>query len=199
MRGTTDTVPASSAVLTIPNLLSFARIAAIPIFCWLTVRSDTRLVGIALFAVVVGTDWLDGYVARRLDQVSELGRILDPVADRLAIAAGIITFTIVGIFPFWATLLVLLRDVAVLLGGATILWARNLRVDVRGIGKVATFSLMAAITWIAWGNAGGPLGDVLLAVGWLTFVIGIVEYYIATGIYAIDIRDALASRGVLEE
>jgi cardiolipin synthase len=199
MRGTTDTVPASSAVLTIPNLLSFARIAAIPIFCWLTVRSDTRLAGIALFAVVVGTDWLDGYVARRLDQVSELGRILDPVADRLAIAAGIITFTIVGIFPFWATLLVLLRDVAVLLGGATILWARNLRVDVRGIGKVATFSLMAAITWIAWGNAGGPLGDVLLAVGWLTFVIGIVEYYIATGIYAIDIRDALASRGVLEE
>jgi cardiolipin synthase (CMP-forming) len=131
--------------------------------------------------------------------VSELGRILDPFADRLAIAAGIITFTIVGIFPFWATLLVLLRDVAVLLGGATILWARNLRVDVRGIGKVATFSLMAAITWIAWGNAGGPLGDVLLAVGWLTFVIGIVEYYIATGIYAIDIRDALASRGVLEE
>jgi cardiolipin synthase len=199
MRGTTDTVPASSAVLTVPNLLSAARIVAIPIFCWLTVRSDTRLAGIALFAVVVGTDWLDGYVARRLGQVSELGRILDPVADRLAIAAGILTFTIVGIFPFWAALLVLLRDVAVLLGGATLLWARHLRVDVRGIGKVATFSLMAAITWIAWGNAGGPLGDALLAAGWLAFVIGIVEYYIATGIYAIDVRDALASRGVLEE
>ena len=199
MRGTTDTAPASSAVLTIPNLLSAARIVAIPIFCWLTARSDTRLAGIALFAIVVGTDWLDGYVARRLGQVSELGRILDPIADRLAILAGILTFTIVGIFPFWAALLVLLRDVAVLLGGATLLWARHLRVDVRGIGKVATFSLMAAITWIAWGNAGGPLGDVLLVGGWLMFVIGIVEYYIATGIYAIDIRDALASRGVLEE
>jgi cardiolipin synthase len=199
MRGTTDTVPASSAVLTIPNLLSAARIVAIPLFCWLTARTDTRLAGIALFAIVVGTDWLDGYVARRLGQVSELGRILDPVADRLAIAAGILTFTIVGIFPFWAALLVLVRDVAVLLGGATLLWARHLRIDVRGIGKVATFSLMAGITWIAWGNAGGPLGDVLLAGGWLVFVVGIVEYYIATGIYAIDIRDALASRGVLEE
>jgi cardiolipin synthase (CMP-forming) len=199
MRGTTDTVPASSAVLTIPNLLSAARIAAIPLFCWLTTRSDTRLAGIALFAIVVGTDWLDGYVARRLGQESELGRILDPVADRLAIAAGILTFTIVGIFPFWAALLVLVRDVAVMLGGATLLWARHLRVDVRGIGKVATFSLMAAITWIAWGNAGGPVGDVLLAGGWLVFVIAIVEYYIATGIYAIDIRDALAARGVLEE
>jgi cardiolipin synthase len=199
MRGTTDTVPASSAVLTIPNVLSAARIAAIPLFCWLTARPDTRLAGIALFAAVVGSDWLDGYVARRLGQVSELGRILDPVADRLAIAAGILTFAIVGIFPFWAALLVLVRDVVVLLGGATLLWSRNLRVDVRGIGKVATFSLMLAITWIAWGNAGGPLGEVLLAAGWLAFAIGIVEYYIATGIYAIDIRDAMASRGVLEE
>jgi cardiolipin synthase len=199
MRGTTDTVPASSAVLTIPNLLSAARIAAIPLFCWLAARPDTRLAGIALFAIVVATDWVDGYVARRLGQVSELGRILDPVADRLAIAAGIITFTIVGIFPFWAALLILVRDVAVLLGGATLLWSRNLRVDVRGIGKVATFSLMMGITFIAWGNAGGQLGDVLLAAGWLAFAIGIVEYYLATGIYAIDVRDALASRGVLEE
>jgi cardiolipin synthase len=199
MRGTTDTVPASSAVLTIPNVLSAARIAAIPLFCWLAAHPDARLAGIALFAAVVGSDWLDGYVARRLGQVSELGRILDPVADRLAIAAGLLTFAIVGIFPFWAALLVLVRDVVVLLGGATLLWSRNLRVDVRGIGKVATFSLMLAITWIAWGNAGGPLGEVLLAAGWLAFAIGIVEYYIATGIYAIDIRDAMASRGVLEE
>jgi cardiolipin synthase len=199
MRGTTDTVPASSAVLTVPNALSFARIAAIPLFCWLTTRPDTRLAGIVLFAIVVGTDWVDGYVARRTGQVSELGRILDPVADRLAIAAGLLTFSIVGIFPFWAALLVLLRDVVVLLGGAALLWGRSLRVDVRGIGKVATFSLMVAITWIAWGNAGGPLGDVLLAGGWLAYAVGIVEYYIATGLYAVDVRDALAAHGVLEE
>ena len=199
MRGTTETAPASSAILTVPNALSFARIAAIPLFSWLITRPDTRLTGIVLFAIVVGTDWVDGYVARRMGQVSELGRILDPVADRLAIAAGLVTFSIVGIFPFWAALLVLLRDVVVLLGGAALLWGRSLRVDVRGIGKVATFSLMAAITWIAWGNAGGPLGDVLLAGGWLAYAVGIVEYYIATGLYAIDVRDALAARGVLEE
>jgi len=198
MRGTTDAVPASSAILTVPNLLSLARIVAIPLFCWLTIRAETRLVGVALFAIVVGTDWIDGWVARRFEQVSELGRILDPLADRLAIAAGLLTFAIIGIFPFWAALLILLRDVAVVLVGAALLWTRNLRVDVRGIGKVATFTLMLAITWIAWGNAGGALGEVLLAGGWLAFVIGIVEYYLATGIYAIDIRDALASRGVLE-
>jgi cardiolipin synthase len=199
MRGTTETVPASSAILTVPNVLSFARIAAIPLFCWLTTREDTRLVGIVLFAVVAGTDWIDGYIARRTGQVSELGRILDPVADRLAIAAGLITFSLVGIFPFWAALLILLRDVTVLLGGAGVLWGRSLRVDVRAIGKIATFSLMAAIAWIAWGNAGGPLADVLLVGGWLIYSVGIVEYYIAAGLYAIDVRDALAARGVLEE
>jgi cardiolipin synthase len=191
-------MPASSAVLTVPNVISFARIVAIPVFCWLTAGGSTRLWGIALFAVVVSTDWIDGYVARRIGQVSEVGRILDPVADRLAIAAGLITFALVGVFPFWAALLILLRDVALLLGGAAVLWGKGIRVDVRWIGKIATFSLMAAIAWIAWGNAGGPLGQVLLVGGWLGYVVGIVEYYIAAGLYVIDVRDALAERGLLE-
>jgi cardiolipin synthase len=199
MRGTTERMPASSAVVTVPNILSFARIAAIPLFCWLAANERTRLWGILLFAVVVSTDWVDGYVARRTGQVTELGRILDPVADRLAIAAGLVTFAFSGVFPFWAALLILVRDVAVLLGGAALLWGRDLRVDVRGIGKIATFSLMAAITWISWGNADGPLGDVLLVGGWLAYSAGIVEYYLAAGLYAIDVRDALAERGMLEE
>jgi cardiolipin synthase (CMP-forming) len=199
MRGTTDTVPASSAVLTVPNILSFSRIALIPLFCWLSANDETRLWGILLFALVVSTDWVDGYVARRTGQVSELGRILDPVADRLAIAAALITFAITGIFPFWAMLLILLRDIVLLLGAGLLLWGRGIRVDVRWIGKIATFSLMAATAWIAWGNAGGPLGEVLLVGGWLAFTVGIVEYYIAAGLYAIDVRDALAARGMLEE
>jgi cardiolipin synthase (CMP-forming) len=192
-------MPASSAVVTVPNILSFARIATIPLFCWLAANERTRVWGILLFAVVVSTDWVDGYVARRTGRVTELGRILDPVADRLAIAAGLVTFAIAGIFPFWAALLILVRDVVVVLGGAVLLWGRSIRVEVRGIGKIATFSLMAAIAWIAWGNAEGPLGDVLLVGGWLAYVVGIVEYYLAAGLYAIDVRDALAERGMLEE
>jgi cardiolipin synthase len=199
MRGTTETMPASSAVVTVPNILSFARIATIPLFCWLAANERTRIWGILLFAVVVSTDWVDGYVARRTGQVTELGRILDPIADRLAIAAGLVTFAIAGIFPFWAALLILVRDVVVVLGGAVLLWGRNIRMEVRGIGKIATFSLMAAIAWIAWGNAEGPLGDVLLVGGWLAYVVGIVEYYLAAGLYAIDVRDALADRVMLEE
>ena len=192
-------MPASSAILTVPNVLSFARIALIPLFCWLAANEETRLWGIALFAIVVSTDWVDGYVARRTGQVSELGRILDPVADRLAIAAGLLTFAFSDIFPFWAALLILFRDIVLLLGAGALLWGRNIRVDVRWIGKIATFSLMAAITWIAWGNAGGPLGEILLVGGWLAYTVGIVEYYIASGLYAIDVRDALSARGMLEE
>jgi cardiolipin synthase (CMP-forming) len=192
-------MPASSAVLTVPNVLSLARIVLIPVFCWLAANERTRLWGILLFAVIVSTDWIDGYIARKTGQVSELGRILDPVADRLAIAAGLLTFAISGIFPFWAALMILVRDLAVLLGGAGLLWGRDIRVEVRSIGKIATASLMVAITWIAWGNAGGPFGEVLLVGGWLAFVVGIVEYYIAAGLYAIDVRDALAARGMLEE
>jgi cardiolipin synthase (CMP-forming) len=192
-------MPASSAILTVPNILSFARIALIPAFCWLSANERTRLWGILLFAVVVSTDWVDGYVARRTGQVSELGRILDPVADRLAIGAGLLTFAISGIFPFWAALLILVRDVTLLLGGAALLWGRDIRVEVRWIGKIATASLMAAVAWIAWGNAGGPLGEVLLVGGWLAYVVGIAEYYIAEGLYVIDVRDTLAARGVLEE
>jgi cardiolipin synthase (CMP-forming) len=199
MRGTTDTVPASSAVLTVPNVLSFARIALIPLFCWLSANEETRLWGILLFAIVVSTDWVDGYVARRTGQVSELGRILDPVADRLAIAAGLLTFAFSGIFPFWAALLILFRDIVLLLGAGVLLWGRSIRVDVRWIGKIATFSLMAAIAWIAWGNAEGPLGEILLVGGWLAFAVGVGEYYIAAGLYAIDVREALAARGMLEE
>ncbi len=192
-------MPASSAVVTIPNALSLARIVLIPVFCWLSANERTRLWGIFLFAVVVSTDWVDGYVARRTGQVSELGRILDPVADRLAIGAGLVTFVISGIFPFWAAVLIILRDVAILLGGAVVLWGRDLRIEVRWIGKIATASLMAAIAWIAWGDAGGALGEVLLVGGWVAFTVGIVEYYVAAGLYAIDVRDALAARGMLEE
>ena len=95
-------MPASSAVLTVPNVLSLARIVLIPVFCWLAANEETRLWGIFLFAVIVSTDWVDGYVARRTGQVSELGRILDPVADRLAIAAATADVRDLGIFPFWA-------------------------------------------------------------------------------------------------
>ncbi len=183
----------SSAVITVPNLLSFLRILLIPVFVGLIVNRSTTTAGLILFAMVVATDWVDGWVARRTGQVSELGKLLDPTADRLAIAAGLIALVVRDVFPLWAALLILVRDAAILVAGAVVLARRRIRLEVRFIGKVATFTLMMAIPCIAWGNLGLPLAEAALVAGWSTFLVGIVEYYVATGAYVGDIRRALAS------
>jgi cardiolipin synthase len=192
MKGTNDTDRASSAVFTIPNVLSFLRILLIPVFVTLIARPSTTTWGLILFAAVVATDWVDGWAARRTGQVSELGKILDPTADRLAIAAGLIALVVRGVFPLWAALLVLIRDGVILVVGLVLLAGRHMRIEVRTIGKVATFTLMCAIPCIAWGNLGLPLDHVLLVLGWVAFAIGIVESYVAAGAYIGDIRRSLA-------
>ena len=175
-------------ILTIPNLLSFLRIALIPVFVTLIVDPDTTEAGLALFVIVVATDWVDGAIARATGQVSELGKVLDPVADRLAIAAGLIALVVRDAFPLWAALLILVRDVAVLVAGLVLLSKRRARIEVRYLGKVATFALMTAIACIAWGTLGYALAPAALACGWAFFAAGIVEYYVATALYVGDLR-----------
>jgi cardiolipin synthase len=183
---------ASSRVLTLPNLLSAIRIALIPVFVWLIVDPDTSTAGLLLFSAVVATDWVDGWVARRTGQVSELGKVLDPVADRLAIAAGLIAFAVRGVFPWWAAALILVRDVAILAAAAVVLWRKKVRIDVRWVGKMATFALMCAIPWISWANLDLPLAAATLVCGWVAFTVGIVEYYVAAAVYVGDLRSTLS-------
>src|SRR5512134_67329 len=111
----------SSRVMTIPNVLSFLRIALIPVFVALIVDPDTTPWGLALFAVVAATDWVDGLLARRLGQVTELGKVLDPTADRIAMAAGLVALAVRGAFPWWAAALILVRDAVVLAVGVGLL------------------------------------------------------------------------------
>ena len=193
MKGTNESAGASSAVLTIPNALSFLRILLIPVFVALIVHRPTTTAGLLVFAATVATDWVDGWVARRLGQVSDLGRILDPVADRLAIAAGLVALVIRGAFPLWAALLILIRDGFVLVAGLALLVGRRVRIEVRLIGKVATFSLMVGVPLVAWGELALALGQSALVVGWALFGLGIVEYYVAAAVYVGDIRRAIAS------
>ena len=175
-------------ILTIPNVISFLRIALIPVFVALIVDPDTTLAGLVLFVLVVATDWVDGAIARATGQVTELGKVLDPVADRLAIAAGLIALVVADAFPLWAALLILARDLAILVAGIVLLAKRRARIEVRYIGKVATFALMLSIGCIAWGNLGYALSEAALACGWAFFAAGIVEYYVATGLYVGDLR-----------
>ena len=183
--------PASSnRVLTVPNLISFARILLIPVFVLLLLHRGTEAVGLLLLAGVVSTDWVDGQVARRTGQVSELGKLLDPVADRLALAAALVTLVVRDAFPLWAALLILVRDGAVLLAALALL-RRDVRIDVRPIGKIATFSLMFSVPAISWAHFHLGLDGALLAMGWIAFGVGIVEYYVAVALYVQDVREAL--------
>ncbi len=178
----------TSAVVTVPNAISLARILLIPLFVWLIVDPDTTFAGLILFSVVVATDWIDGYVARRTGQVSEVGKVLDPTADRLAIIAGLVALVVRGAFPLWAALLVLVRDVAIVLAGAVLLASRRAHIEVRWVGKVATFTLLVSIAMVSWGNLGYPLAPTALAIGWSGYAAAIIEYYVVAVLYVGDLR-----------
>ncbi len=188
----------ASAILTVPNAISFGRILLIPVFAWLIVHRGTEMTGLLLFGAVGATDWVDGYIARRTARVSELGKLLDPTADRLAIAAALIALVVRGAFPLWAALLILVRDGAILLAGAVLLVTRGGRIEVRFIGKAATFTLMIAVPLVAWGNLELPLAAVARIAGWAAYAAGIAEYYVATVLYVGDLRRSFAVHGEVE-
>ncbi|MUH50769.1 MAG: hypothetical protein F2789_06120 [Actinobacteria bacterium] len=97
-------------VLTIPNIMSFARLACIPLFLYLLFGRDNRAGAAWLIGGLGATDWIDGYIARRFNQVSELGKVLDPIADRLMFIVALIGIIVSGVSPLWFFWLVLLRE-----------------------------------------------------------------------------------------
>lgn len=186
MRGEWDG-ESSRRILTLPNLISFARMLLIPLVVWLFVSEGKEGWGFLVLFIVLSSDWVDGYVARRTGQVSEFGKVLDPVSDRIVIASVLITFVIVDAVPLWAALLVIVRDLFVLVVGLVALWARKVRIDVRWSGKIATFDLMWAIPMIAWGSLNLPLSHGALVAGWSLYAVGASLYYFTAGLYLRDL------------
>ncbi|MGH2554797.1 MAG: CDP-alcohol phosphatidyltransferase family protein [Actinomycetota bacterium] len=184
--------PASlDRIATFPNLLSLTRILLIPVFVWLILNHGTEAAGLILLTAVVATDWIDGYVARRTGQVSNLGKILDPVADRMALTAALVALVARDAFPLWAALLVIARDVLILLAGVVLLARYRIRLDVRWVGKAATFGLMCAIPLVAWGSFDLFLHGFATTAGWVIFVPAIALYYLAAAVYSVDVVRAV--------
>lgn len=178
----------TNRVLTVPNLLSFARIAVLPII-YLDLVDDRLVRAFVLLVVFAATDWLDGYIARRFDQVSELGALLDPISDRVLFVVVGIGFVVAGIVPLWVVLLLIARDLAVMLvGGVLLLKGRSQLPEVTRIGKAATFGLMWAFpTWLLAAIVGDGPSDpqpVLNVLAWGTYLINIGLYYLAAVGYA---------------
>lgn len=127
----------SSMVFTVPNLISLIRLCLVPIFLVLLFQGYD-LMATFLFALAAGTDWIDGQIARRTNTVSKLGQLLDPTVDRVLMASGVIGLFIVGRLPLWIILVVLIRDLFLLGGGAYLLQRYRIRISVIFPGKVAT-------------------------------------------------------------
>tara|TARA_Y100000748_G_scaffold191447_1_gene160287 strand:+ start:2328 stop:2933 length:606 start_codon:yes stop_codon:yes gene_type:complete len=129
---------------TVPNLISILRLAAVPVFVWLLIGENRPLAAAALLGVLGATDWVDGWIARRFNQVSELGKVLDPTADRIMFLVAVFTMMIDESVAIWFGVLTLIREgvvaIAALILGA--LGARALKVT--WVGKTSSFGLMFA-------------------------------------------------------
>lgn len=143
-----------SSLLTIPNAITVVRLGLLPYFVIL--MSDQRIVAASFFFGALGfTDWIDGYIARRFNQVSEFGKIMDPVADRLVFFVGITTAMYFGYFPVWFGVVILIREVSIALVMVVGTLLGMERFSVTRLGKWATFALLCAVPWITIGSAGG--------------------------------------------
>ena len=168
---------------TIPNALSGLRLLGVPVFFWLIVGPQND--GIALVVLIISsfTDWLDGYLARRLNQFSRLGELLDPLADRLYVVAALAALYIRGLLPLWVVATLILRDVA--MSGLLIYLKRYgiTGVPVHFVGKAATMNLLYALPLILLGTFAGLVGQVAQVFGWAFLLWGITIYWYAGYLY----------------
>src|SRR5207237_10617518 len=129
-------------VLTIPNVISVVRLCCVPLFLYLLFGRDNRAAAAYLLGGLGATDWIDGYVARHFDQVSTVGKVLDPTADRILLGVGIIAIMIDGSVPLWIGAAVITREVLISAAVLTLAALGARRIDVQWVGKAGTFTLM---------------------------------------------------------
>ncbi len=185
-------VAVSHRVLTIPNLISVVRLAGVPLFLWLVLVPEADGWALAVLFVSGISDWADGYLARRLNQTSRVGEILDPVADRLYILATVIGLGMRDIIPWWVAVLLPARD--------AFLWCLVPFLRTRGysslpvhfLGKAATANLLYAFPLLLLGDANGTLPLLAKVFGWAFAIWGTALYWWAGLLYAWQVRTLLA-------
>ena len=167
---------------TVPNLISLLRLCCIPIFIWLLFGKDDRWAAALMLGALGASDWVDGYIARRFNQVSELGKILDPTADRLMLLVGIFAIMVDGSVAIWIAVLALVREALVAIVALVIAALGARKIDVTWWGKTGTFFVMFAFPFFLAG-ASDVQGAILFNVGaWVCIVVGMpIHYYSAFG------------------
>ena len=183
----------SDRIVTWPNALSAARLAGVPVFLWLVIVPQTAeadLIAAGILGLAGISDWLDGKLARMLNQQSRLGQILDPAADRLYIAATIIALAVRGIIPWWLFAAIAGRELCV---GIALLVLKNRTpygaLQVSFVGKTATLCLMYAFPLLFLGAHGGTAAEVVRVFGWAFAIWGIALYWWAAILYLTQVKD----------
>ncbi len=179
---------------TIPNAITLVRLMMLPVFLYVLFVLENRMAASLLLGVISATDWVDGYLARRLGQVSEFGKIFDPTVDRLLFVVATVAIIIDGSIPVWFALAVLFREVAVglMMAVATLLYKMP-RIDVTYWGKVATFLLMFAVPGFLMGNSDIAIADAFLVASWLLGIPGLILSYWTGIAYIPQVRRAVAA------
>jgi cardiolipin synthase (CMP-forming) len=180
-------------IVTWPNALSAARLIGVPVFLWLVIgprTPETDGIAVGILAAAGLSDWLDGKLARMLNQTSRLGQLLDPAADRLYIAATVIGLAVRGIIPWWLFGVLAARELFV---GLALLRLRQRTpyraLQVSLVGKAATLCLMYAFPLLFLGAHGGTVAEVVRVFGWAFAIWGSALYWWGAMLYLTQIRD----------
>ena len=170
-------------VFTVANAISFLRLLALPVFVWLMVGPGAYGMAFLLLVVIGSTDWVDGYVARRFDQVTKLGKWLDPLLDRALLATASITLALLDFMPIWVLLLLVGRD-ALIVGVGYTIFRGPPPIPVSNTGKLATAFLLIGIPGFLLAGMDFPGAVVFLFVAWVFTTVGLAAYYMAAVRYA---------------
>ena len=182
----------SSRILTVPNILSVFRLLLIPVFLTLLIQGRDAA-ALLVIAVASITDFLDGFLARRLRQITRLGQVLDPAADRLYLFAALLGLAWREVIPWWFVLIVVGRDVFMLALGILLTSEGSGPLPVRRIGKIATFCLFCWLPLVLLAHA-APVMAWAEPVGWVFGAVGAVLYWWAGIIYAVETARVIRTR-----
>lgn len=187
-------------VVTVPNVLTVVRFLGVPLFMWLVLAQKEYGWAVVVLAVMGSTDWVDGYVARRFDQASKLGRVLDPAADRLALIAVAVTLVLAGVVLWWYLAALLVPDLV--LGISSLFYFRSHPdLPVSRVGKVRTALLLAGTPLLVLSKLAIPGAAAYAVIAWILLALGLVGHWIAAVNYfrAIVRKERPVRTGRLED
>jgi cardiolipin synthase len=175
----------------VPNMLSILRLLLVPVFLWLLIV-DQFLVAFLVLMFASFTDWLDGFIARKYNQITSLGKVLDPSADRLFILATLIGLTVNEIIPAWLAIVIVARDILLLIGYPISASHGYGPLPVHFLGKAATFALLYALPLLLLADVWPSAEAVILPLAWGFAYWGIGLYWVAGFVYLAQLRQLIS-------